>query len=220
MKQIRASFTGLILISALPASAQNFYAQVPSGIDLVNAQAAPLEGAALSLFDSHLQASHGIRLESVETFSASVPIVLDTPYVVRDAQGMLFRVWVYRVQGQQRKVAVAPYAQRPVDFAALQGRFRTTSFRVNGQESGASQPDLRLYRDGTYRLGGASGRWEKGSASTVAFDGYYANWGRAVVAHDGQSLKFKYTRGQLTFELVYSRVSDIDTLASAEPPKR
>ncbi len=209
----------LVALLGAPAFAQTVYVDVPSGVDLMEVRASGGAGGDLTILDSTIDAPNGIKLEGVEEFSPTAPVVVDTPYLVKARNGNLFRVWVHGTQGMQRRVEVKPVvASNPsaTPTSALQGRFHQTACRILGEPAESSYPDLRLYSDGTFRLGAASGRWDR-EATAVVLDGHYGSWGQGEVSDQGRTITFTFTRGKLSFELTYTRVADLDDLASAMP---
>ncbi len=204
----------LLSLLAAPALAATVYVDVPSGVNLEAGKACPVEGADVALRDTTIEAPHGIRLEKMREFSTTVPIILNASYVVRSSRGAEYRIWVHRVQGGQRMVEIRPGGERPLNVAKLQGRFKQVSFRIDGEVADSRYPDLRLYSDGGYRMGSASGRYEVVSGM-LAMDGYYGGtWGRGDMTDEGQTVTFRYSRGGLSFEVVYNRVGDLEEVAA------
>jgi hypothetical protein len=204
----------LLSLCAAPALAGTVYVHVPSGIDLARSKECYLKGADLAISAFKIDAPFGIKLDGVREFAASSPIILETAYLVRDRSGEVFRVWVHGIEGTLRRVEVKRLEEPKLDLAKLSGRYQRSAFRIQGEAAASTFPDLRLYSDGTYRLGGASGRWDV-STGSVSLDGYYGNWGVAEVSDDARTLTFRYTRGKLSFELDYVRQGSLDELASA-----
>ncbi|MHB8879375.1 MAG: hypothetical protein ACYC8T_37245 [Myxococcaceae bacterium] len=190
---------------SLPAFAATVLVEGIAGIDLKTAAVDRSEGADLRVAPMRLEARYGIRMEDGgQPFEGSAPLVIDRAFVVRDAHAAEYRLRVRLIAGDRRWIELMPVfdgAAKP--FA---GAFTVTASSLNGVPGNPSGFVLELLPDGTYRLGGARGRWELvGRRSLLSLDGYYAAWGRGEVSPDGRAVTFRFTRGTVEFEQVLTQ---------------
>ena len=81
---------------------------------------------------------------------------------------------------------------------------RASQVRIGGEETDARYPPIELRPDGTFQLGRTEGHWfaERGQ---VLLTGHFASWGPAQLSADSRTLTFRFRRGTLDFEMVFSR---------------
>jgi hypothetical protein len=195
----------------------------PAGIQLKTAALMPCPEADVCFENNRVEAQFGIRIEShAVAFAPLSPLVLEEPYVARDASGEEFRVVVRGVVGNRVFLEVAPVVgpslANPATSPAVgfAGSFRVNRVRIAGEETDPRYPILVLERDGTYRLGNSEGVWNLQSGK-VALSGHFAEWGEAEVGPGGDCLTFRFRRDALDFEILASRVVEAGS-PKALPP--
>lgn len=203
MRLLTACFA---LLAASTSQAESFSLVVPSGVDLTTQQTTSSADAELVVSDRVLVAKHGIALGArPETFHPLAPLALDARYLVRDGDGRVHPVVVHAVRGNTVLLSTGPaVGQAPADESLLIGIYETDQVRFDGKMSEAKFPELELRADGTYRLGGVSGRWTY-AAGALSLDGYYAAWGSATVSNRADEVSFRFLRGPVAFDVKLRR---------------
>lgn len=209
-----ALFAAAVLLAAT-ATAETF-----RGLDVVNVSLARQTvtneaNADLRVSERMVIAVHGIRLERTsESYFGSAPLALDEPYMVRDAAGAEYRLWVRTVANRLIVVEVQP-RQLAESKDPLIGRFRVSAVSINGSEARPTFGDLRLLPNGKYFMGGAQGHWQWTDGQLV-LDGPISYWGSGAVSADVRTLTFSFVRGPLTWKVTYARMGEggVDPVAS------
>ncbi|MBL8921068.1 MAG: hypothetical protein JNJ54_19555 [Myxococcaceae bacterium] len=204
---MRSPLFAAALLFAVTASAETF-----RGLDVVNVSLARQvmtaeANADLRVSDRMVIAVHGIRLERTsQSYFGSAPLALDEPYMVRDAAGAEYRMWVRTVANRLIVVEIQP-RQLAESKDPLVGRFRATSITIGGNEARPTFGDLRLMPDGRYFMGGARGHWQWADGQLV-LDGPVSYWGSGAVSADVRSITFTFTRGPVEWKVTYERVGE------------
>ena len=180
----------------------------PAGLHLKDAEVAPCSDADVCFEDGQVKARFGIRLESRPAeFVAASPLVLDEPFLAKGPSGNSFRFWIRGVVENRVFVEVehsnAP-AHRPAAAAPFAGRFKVERATIGGELTDPRYPGLTLESDGTFKMGSTHGLWNL-TGGKVVLSGHFAAWGAAQA--EGDTLTFRFQRGELEFELVFSRVA-------------
>lgn len=213
-------FAFVVLASSV-AAADSIGIPLSSGLSLADGRIVKTERADLIASELKLTAPRGIRREGGQTgFEQSAPILLDEPYVVRDVKGQQHRVRVKALVKDILWVINEPMAlEEAAPVAAnISGVFRVASWTIDGLPTASVYPSLELRDDGTFRMGGAQGRWSRGDR-TIHLEGHYKQWGPATISSAGQSVAFQFSRGPLQYRIVMERVSGAPELtASASTP--
>ncbi|HYV47731.1 MAG TPA: hypothetical protein VFA20_22890 [Myxococcaceae bacterium] len=214
----RALFV-LVVLFAWDAFGKPVEVSVPGALDLATLAPAELGKGDLSIQDGVLRAPQGIRFASAGPERLMlVPLVMDVALVVRAADGREFRVTVLADAGRTLMMDVAaPGEAAPKPPAQLQGTYVLAAMSLDGLPTDMALPPLRLREDGSYQLGSAKGRWDQ-EPRWVTLDGYYASWGRAEIAEDGEQLRFRFRRGAHLVQAVLQRVEEVPERALVATP--
>lgn len=195
------------VLLAVTASAETF-----RGLDAVNVSLARQvmtaeANADLRVTERMVIAVHGIRLERTsQAFFGSAPLALDEPYMVRDAAGAEYRMWVRTVANRLIVVEIQP-RQLAESKDPLIGRFRVSTITIGGNEARPTFGDLRLMPDGKYFMGGAQGHWQWADGQLM-LDGAVSYWGQGAVSADVRTITFTFTRGPVVWKVTYERVGE------------
>jgi hypothetical protein len=204
-----AAFALVALCLAAPAFAESFTLMGEGSIDLKDLSLTGSADAELRIHPMRIDATYGIKLEdSGQQFASAAPVVIKRPFIVRDANGAEFRFWVHAAEGRSRWVEVVKIdkvaeTNHPTRIGAT---FRVSSFLIDGLMAESKERELKLNPDGTWKLGGASGKWS-GDDRSIFLDGVYAEWGRGDIDRSGTTLSFQFARGALPYSVVMSRVT-------------
>ena len=194
-------------LAAFPASAFDAFLPSSAGLTLPGLAVKACAEADLCVQGKRLEARHGIRRDT-SGFGESIPVVLEEPYWVRDAQGAEYRLWVRgEVNGMlwvELLGTTRPLPSNPSRSAA--GRFSASQVRIGGEDTDARYPPIELKADGSFQMGRTAGHWfaERGK---VVLTGHFATWGPAELSPDSKVLTFHFRRGPLDFEMVFSRAA-------------
>lgn len=210
MVRLLACALALLSPSALAAG---FTVETPAGIDLAAGAESPYDSADVQLSQGVLKAALGARVEGRDGPALPmVPIEVGAAYLVPSAKGQIFRLTVLCSLGSKLVVEVTR-AEDPAEHnALLRGRYRLTYISMDGQRADSALPDLEFNDDGSYRLGGATAAFEQ-LPRVVGLEGYYRTWGPAEIADRGETLIFRFHRGAVEVEAVYSRAPTSEAIA-------
>jgi hypothetical protein len=215
MRKMKALLSAISLSVAGVVYAESVELTGNSGLDLKTGVAVALEGAPVHVLANRIESAHGIRIEKANAaFSKVLPLMIGTPYLVKDEQGLEYRLFVHAVEGQRRWVEVRPRDSELGTLLKKGGQFKATSFSIDGVVAKVSQRELSVRPDGTYVMGSVQGRWRIDKAALM-LDGSFEEWGAGVFDQSGSQLVFRYTRGGKKVELVMKR--DL-TQASVQTP--
>jgi hypothetical protein len=165
-----------------------------------------------------LEARYGIRPEGrSQGFVNIYPLVLDEPYRVRDVSGAEYRLWAHDAVDGRVSLEVLPLVgpALPGDSTGVAGHYRFTAVRIGGENTDSRYPDLRLGADGVYHLGSTTGAWST-HRGAVTLSGHFGTWGPAQILPDG-SLVFRFSRGELAFEIALERAAEAPSKDSRTP---
>lgn len=202
---MRVPLAAICLVVGGLVSAESVELTGTSGLDLKTGVAVSVEGAPVRVLANRIESVHGIRIEKANTsFSKVLPLMIGTPYLVKDEQGLEYRLWVHAVEGQRRWVEVRPRESELGSLVKKGGQFKATSFSIDGVVAKVSQRELSVRPDGTYVMGSVQGRWRIEKAALM-LDGSFEEWGAGVFDQSGSQLVFRYTRGGKKIEMVMKR---------------
>jgi hypothetical protein len=206
----------LSLLAAGSAHAAALVVVAPAGIHLKDAEVAPCADADVCFEGGQVKARFGIRLESRPSdFVAAAPLMIDEPFLAKGPSGNSFRFWIRRVVENRVFVEVehsdAP-PHRPAAAAPFAGRFKVERATIGGELTDPRYPDLTLESDGTFKMGSTHGLWNL-TGGKVVLSGHFDAWGAAQA--EGDTLTFRFQRGALDHELVFSRASGAAPTISA-----
>jgi hypothetical protein len=148
-------------------------------------------------------AKYGVKRSSRDgDFQSREVVVTDEAYLVKDARGAIWRMWVRPAVGVERTVMQVELVRAENETTPANMKFRASSFTIDGNEAPPSGVRLELFADGTYRAGTMSGRYVRDEGG-VTFDGPAATWGRGTFSLRSDALVFKYMRFNAAFEVHY-----------------
>ena len=166
-----------------------------------------------------LEARYGIRPEGrSQGFVNLYPLVLDEPYRVRDVSGAEYRLWAHDAVDGRVSLEVLPLVgpALPGDSTGVAGHYRFTAVRIGGENTDSRYPDSSgLGADGVYHLGSTTGAWST-NRGAVTLSGHFGTWGPAQILPDG-SLVFRFSRGELAFEIALERSAEAPSKDSRTP---
>lgn len=196
------------LLASLPSAAFDAVLPSASGLQLPGLAVTSCAQADVCVAGKRLEARHGIRRNTaLSGFAASLPILLEEPYSVRDASGAEYRLRVLgEVHGMLWIELLGSSHPLPANAsAASAGRFSVSQVRIGGEDTDARYPPIELRADGTFQLGRTSGHWfaERGQ---VLLTGHFSSWGPAQLSADSRTLTFRFRRETLDFEMTFSRL--------------
>jgi hypothetical protein len=200
----------LFVLASAPAQAAALVVVAPAGLYLKDAEVAPCPDADVCFADGQVKSRFGIRLESRPAqFVDSAPLVLDDPFLAKSASGAQFRFWIRAVVENRVFVEVEAHAEAPAHHpaagAAFAGRFKVERAKIGGEETDPRYPTLTLEPDGNFKMGSTKGLWNL-TGGKLVLSGHFAAWGAAEA--QGDTLTFRFSRGELEYELAFSRVSE------------
>lgn len=208
---MRLSLLPVILSAACVLSASGVRAaeiDVPyhAGVSLRAGQVSASEGD-MQVLSNALLAQNGVRVESGPAkFYPFATLHRGERYVVRGAHLTEYRVEVKALTSTAARLDVALRNPHEGEDPTLKAGYHLVGYQIaDGAPSQPVYPDLRLYKDGTYRMGAAKGYWQEREGH-LALDGYYEAWGVAAITPE--QVVFKFPRMGLTVQATLERIPD------------
>lgn len=189
-----------VALFSTSARAELFVARDTLHFSLTRGAVTDAQSSELDVTARGINARNGIKRASrAGAFDYREVTVLGEPYDLQDANGGKWRLWVRTVAGHDMVVELV--RARPARRAVTE-HFQLSSLSINGEEASPTFPPLVLEADGTYRLGGVTGRFQR-TETGVTLDGVPAHFGKGRYWANLDGLTFNYRLGKNHFEVKY-----------------